>query len=59
MYQVFKSPDKWKVFFKSLIFEINKLGVDSIPITIVISIFIGAVIAIQMQLNIMSPLIPS
>ena len=31
----------------------------SIPITIIISLFIGAVIAIQMQLNIMSPLIPS
>lgn len=59
MTQVFRIPDKWKVFFKSLIFEISKLGVDSIPITIVISIFIGAVIAIQMQLNIMSPLIPS
>lgn len=57
--QVFRLPDKWNVFFKSLIFEINKLGVDSIPITIIISIFIGAVIAIQMQLNIMSPLIPA
>lgn len=57
--QVFRTPDKWRVFFKSLVFEINKLGVDSIPITIIISIFIGAVIAIQMQLNIMSPLIPA
>lgn len=57
--QVFRVPDKWSVFFKSLIFEINKLGVDSIPITLIISIFIGAVIAIQMQLNIMSPLIPA
>lgn len=40
-------------------FEVSKLGVGSIPITIIISLFIGAVIAIQMQLNIMSPLIPS
>lgn len=59
MTQVFRIPDKWKVFFKSLVFEISKLGVDSIPLVIIISIFIGAVIAIQMQLNIMSPLIPS
>lgn len=57
--QVFRSPDKWKEFFKSLLFEINKLGVDSIPLVVIISVFIGAVIAIQMVLNIVSPLIPS
>lgn len=59
MTQVFRAPDKWREFLKSMVFEINKLGVDSIPLVIIISIFIGAVIAIQMQLNIMSPLIPS
>ncbi|MDE6272788.1 MAG: ABC transporter permease [Muribaculaceae bacterium] len=57
--QVFRAPDKWNVFFKSLIFEIYKLGVDSIPLVIIISLFIGAVICIQMTLNIVSPLIPS
>lgn len=59
MTQVFRVPEKWKEFFKQLIFEINKLGVDSIPLVIIISIFIGAVICIQMQINIVSPLIPS
>jgi phospholipid/cholesterol/gamma-HCH transport system permease protein len=59
MTQVFRIPDKWKVFFQKTIFEINKLGVDSIPLVIIISIFIGAVITIQMVLNIVSPLIPS
>ncbi|MDE5839017.1 MAG: ABC transporter permease [Paramuribaculum sp.] len=57
--RIFTVPDKGKVFFSRTIFEINKLGVDSIPLVMVISIFIGAVIAIQMQLNIASPLIPS
>ncbi len=57
--QVFKSPDKWKEFFKRLVFEISKLGVDSIPLVIIISLFIGAVITIQMTINIVSPLIPS
>jgi phospholipid/cholesterol/gamma-HCH transport system permease protein len=46
------------MFFKQLIKEIYKLGVDSIWIVIVISIFIGTVIAIQISLNISSPLIP-
>lgn len=57
--QVFRTPDKWKVFFKSLLFEIDKLGVDSIPLVLIISLFIGAVICIQMTINIVSPLIPS
>lgn len=59
MTQVFRIPDKWREFFKSLVFEIGKLGVDSIPLVIIISIFIGAVICIQMTINIVSPLIPS
>lgn len=57
--QVFRIPDKWREFFKSLIFEIYKLGVDSIPLVIIISLFIGAVICIQMTINITSPMIPS
>lgn len=59
MGQVFRIPDKWKEFFKQLVFEINKLGVGSIPLVIIISLFIGAVICIQMTINIVSPLIPS
>ena len=59
MTQVFRTPDKWRVFLKNLVAEISKLGVDSIPLVIIISIFIGAVITIQMTLNIVSPLIPS
>lgn len=59
MTHVVRKPEKWREFFKSLIFEINKLGVDSIPLVIIISIFIGAVICIQMTINIVSPLIPS
>lgn len=57
--KVFAVPDRWKMFFKRTISEIVKLGVDSIPLVIIISIFIGAVITIQMQLNINSPLIPA
>ena len=57
--QVFRVPSKWKVFFNRLVLEISKLGVDSIPLVTIISIFIGAVITIQMVLNTVSPLIPS
>lgn len=51
-------PDRWSMFFKQLVKEIYKLGVDSLWIVIIISLFIGTVIAIQISLNISSPLIP-
>lgn len=59
MKRVFSWPERWRVYGKRLIEEIAKLGIDSIPLVITISVFIGAVIAIQMQLNIYSPLIPA
>ena len=57
--RAFSLPDRWGVSARRTIDEVMKLGVASIPLVLVISIFIGAVIAIQMQLNISSPLIPA
>ncbi|MDR0427929.1 MAG: ABC transporter permease [Dysgonamonadaceae bacterium] len=51
-------PDRWSMFFKQTSKEIYKLGVDSLWIVIFISIFIGAVLTIQVSLNIQSPIIP-
>lgn len=59
MKRVFSIPEKWRVFGQRTVNEVSKLGIDSIPLVIIISLFIGAVIAIQMQLNITSPLIPA
>ncbi|MDE6278833.1 MAG: ABC transporter permease [Paramuribaculum sp.] len=59
MKRVFTAPDRWRVFFRRTVLEISKLGVDSIPLVIVISLFIGAVITIQMKLNTSNPLIPA
>ncbi len=59
MSRVLTIPDRWRVFFKRTVAEIIKLGIDSIPLVMVISVFIGAVCAIQMQLNVNSPLIPA
>ncbi|MDU1903962.1 MAG: ABC transporter permease [Dysgonomonas sp.] len=58
MSKVFTKPQKWRTFFRQLIKEISKLGVDSISIVIIISFFIGAVIVIQIALNISNPLLP-
>lgn len=59
MGRVFGRAPRWKVMRDRTIFEINKLGIDSIPLVIIISIFIGAVITIQMKLNTSSPLLPA
>ena len=59
MKRVFALPDRWGVFARRTVAEVSKLVIDSIPLVIIISIFIGAVITIQMQLNIASPLIPA
>lgn len=59
MGKVFGKAPRWKVMRDRTIFEINKLGIDSIPLVIIISLFIGSVITIQMKLNTSSPLIPA
>lgn len=58
MLRVFHKPDKFSVYRKQLLIEINNLGVDSLGIVAVISVFMGAVVAIQTAYNIDSPLIP-
>ena len=58
MAQVFRSPNKWSFFFRQLIREMAKYGLDSIWIVVIISFFIGTVITIQLSINMVSPLIP-
>ena len=57
--QVMRRPDKGRVFWKQLFVEMNFLGVDSLGIVAIISIFMGAVVALQTAFNIDSPLIPA
>ncbi|MCK5814309.1 MAG: ABC transporter permease [Flavobacteriaceae bacterium] len=56
--QVFKKPEKWKVFREMLFREIEDLGLKSLGIIMFISFFIGGVVAIQTALNVDSPFIP-
>ncbi len=58
MSEVFRRPDKWKQFWKQLIIEFVNLGVESLGIVAIISVFMGAVLAIQTAFNIDTPLIP-
>ena len=58
MGRVFCVPERMRMFLKRYIKEMSQLGVDSIGIVLLISFFIGAVICIQMKINIQSPWMP-
>lgn len=58
MGKVFSRPEKWGMYYKRIIAEMDQLGVGSIPLTAIISVFIGAVITIQMAITLESPFIP-
>lgn len=58
MGRAFSRPERMRMFMKQYVKEMSALGVDSIGIVLLISFFIGAVICIQMKLNIQSPWMP-
>ena len=58
MRRVIAIPERFRMFGKQYIKEMASLGVDSIVIVLLISFFIGAVICIQIKLNIESAWMP-
>lgn len=59
MKRVFTKPDSWKMFFRQFPKELEKLGIESLPIVVIISVFIGAIMTIQTKLNTENPLLPT
>ncbi len=55
---VFTKPENFKVYWKEIIREMNLIGVGSLGIIAVISIFLGAVTCIQTAYQLVSNLIP-
>ena len=58
MGRVFSRPERVRMYFKQYVNEMAQLGINSIGIVLLISFFIGAVICIQIKLNIESPWMP-
>lgn len=58
MGKVFSRPEKGAIYRRRIVYEMEAIGVDSIGLTAIISIFIGAVITLQMCINLESPFIP-
>ena len=59
MYRVFAVPDRGRMFWRQFPKELEKLGLASLPIVIIISVFIGAIMTIQTKLNTENPLLPT
>lgn len=58
MYRVFGRPQKLSVYWRQIIHEINSIGISSLPIIAIISIFMGGIITIQAAFGFTSPLVP-
>ena len=58
LFRVFSKPEKQRLYLKNILTEIWSLGIGSIGIVAIISIFIGAVITLQTSYNVTSPLFP-
>ena len=58
MWRSISVPEKWKEFFRRYLNEISKLGIDSIPLILIVSLFIGCLCTILIKLNMESPLLP-
>jgi phospholipid/cholesterol/gamma-HCH transport system permease protein len=58
MRRVLVAPDRWKMFFRQFPKELEKLGLQSLPIVAIISVFIGFIMTMQTKLNTSNPLLP-
>jgi phospholipid/cholesterol/gamma-HCH transport system permease protein len=59
MRRVFSKPEKWSLYYKQVVREIDSLGINSVGIVIIISVFMGAVVTLQTRYNTESSFIPS
>lgn len=59
IYNALRRPEKFSVYYRQFVFEVDKIGVQSIGIVALLSLFMGAVICIQTAANIDSGWIPA
>ena len=59
MRRVFSRPEKRRIYWLQLLLEIEKLGIQSMGIVAIISVFMGGIITLQLTYNMSSPLMPT
>lgn len=58
MFRTLRKPERFRVYMKQVVSEIDSIGINSIGIVAIVSVFMGAVLTIQMAINFVNPLIP-
>lgn len=58
LFRVFSKPEKFSVYWRQIVYEIYSLGIGSLSIVSIISVFMGGVITIQAAFGFSSPWIP-
>ncbi|PLX08610.1 MAG: ABC transporter permease [Marinilabiliales bacterium] len=58
MATVFTKPVRRQIFVKRVLDEIEQIGVDSVWIVSIVSVFMGAVLTLQVAINFTAPYIP-
>lgn len=58
MYRVFQRPQKLSVYWRQIVFEIDNIGISSLSIIAIISVFMGGIITIQSAFGFSSPWVP-
>jgi phospholipid/cholesterol/gamma-HCH transport system permease protein len=56
--KVFKKPQKYKIYLRQIIHEIDSIGISSMSLVAIISVFMGGIITIQAAFSFTSPLVP-
>lgn len=55
---VFRRPDNFRMYWDAFVRDLYMLGVKSLGLVAIISLFVGAVVTIQTALNLENPIIP-
>ena len=58
MQKVFSRPEKMRIYYTRIMHEMEALGLNSIGLTAIISVFIGGAVTLQMAITLESPFIP-
>ncbi|MBN8835759.1 MAG: ABC transporter permease [Sphingobacteriia bacterium] len=56
---MFKKPENYKMYWKELMHQCSEIGIGSLPIVVIISLFLGAVTTVQTAYQLVSPLVPA
>src|SRR6195952_3956993 len=55
---MFSKPENMRVYWKEFMHQCSEIGIGSLGIVVIISVFMGAVSAVQTSYQLVSPLIP-